>query len=147
MMEKDFKCPNCGSDNIQRFEVAFQNGISDTSSVTTGVGIAGDGLGVGAAKTNSTSQSALSMSVAPPAKKSVVKKFLLNCVIAFFIGGIMTSYLIPDMLKEVFFAAVMLIPAYLAYKNYKWNKEEWPMLMERWHNSYICLRCGNKFEL
>ncbi len=47
-MAENYVCPHCGSDNVQRFSVAFENGAStiDTKTKTAGVGISG-ALGIG----------------------------------------------------------------------------------------------------
>ena len=77
--ETKFECPNCHSDNIQSFEVAYRNGVTTSSSTTTGLGVgSGGGLGLGTAKTTGTSVSQIAQEVAPPAKKGIVKKFLVQ---------------------------------------------------------------------
>ena len=140
--EQRFECPSCHSDNVQRFAIAFQNGIADVNTTTAGIGVAGH-FGVGAAKTKGTQQSALSMSVAPPAKKGYLWKVILVLFLAFIVGGMVggTLGLIVNFLLGVG-------GLYLIYRQvYCWNRDVHPQLMDEWQHSFICLRCGNKFIL
>lgn len=140
--EQKFECPNCHSDNIQRYEVAFQNGISSVDTTTAGVGVAGR-LGVGVAKTSGTQQSALSQTVAPPAKKGYLGKVILCFFLSLFgagaggsMGGIVSTVILVGTLY------------FFVYKStYLWNRDVHPQLMEQWQHSYLCLRCGNRFTL
>ena len=140
--EQRFECPSCHSDNVQRFAIAFQNGIADVNTTTAGIGVAGH-FGVGAAKTKGTQQSALSMSVAPPAKKGYLGKVILVLFLAFIVGGMVggTLGLIVNFLLGVG-------GLYLIYRQvYCWNRDVHPQLMDEWQHSFICLRCGHKFIL
>ncbi len=140
--EAKFVCPACQSDNIQSFEVAFKNGISTTSTTTTGIGVA-KGLGVGMAKSTSTNMNAMAEETAPPAKYGYVKRFILVWLISYVTVGLLLSQISDTLGGIVAFA----IPAFDAYRRYKWNRDEYPKLMETWSHAYICLRCGNKFTL
>ena len=33
------------------------------------------------------------------------------------------------------------------YKRYTWNRDTYPKLREEWEHTYVCLRCGNSFQL
>ena len=125
--EQRFECPSCHSDNVQRFAIAFQNGIADVNTTTAGIGVAGH-FGVGAAKTKGTQQSALSMSVAPPAKKGYLWKVILVLFLAFIVGGMVggTLGLIVNFLLGVG-------GLYLIYRQvYCWNRDVHPQLMDEW---------------
>ena len=140
--EQRFECPNCHSDNVQRFAIAFQNGIADVNTTTAGIGVAGH-FGVGAAKTKGTQQSALSMSVAPPAKKGYLWKVILLLVISSIGGAIFGGTL-----GETVNVLLLVGGGYLIYRQvYCWNRDIHPQLMDEWHHSFICLRCGNMFIL
>ena len=140
--EQRFECPSCHSDNVQRFAIAFQNGIADVNTTTAGIGVAGH-FGVGAAKTKGTQQSALSMSVAPPAKKGYLWKVILLLVISSIGGAIFGGTL-----GETVNVLLLVGGGYLIYRQvYCWNRDIHPQLMDEWHHSFICLRCGNKFIL
>ena len=140
--EQRFECPSCHSDNVQRFAIAFQNGIADVNTTTAGIGVAGH-FGVGAAKTKGTQQSALSMSVAPPAKKGYLWKVILLLVISSIGGAIFGGTL-----GETVNVLLLVGGGYLIYRQvYCWNRDIHPQLMDEWQHSFICLRCGNKFIL
>lgn len=141
--ENVYECPNCHSDNIQRYEVAFQNGIADVNTTTVGAGFSGK-LGIGAASTQGTQQSALSQSTAPPKKKGYLSKFVLSTILAM----VLASPIGGDAATFVFFLIWGGLIYFLVYKKtYLWNKDVYPGLLEQWRHSYVCLRCGNRFIL
>lgn len=74
MATQNFSCPQCGSENIQRFSVAFRGGAStiDTKTAGTGVGLSGGhlGIGVGGAHTTGVQMTQLAKEVAPPVKRN-----------------------------------------------------------------------------
>lgn len=144
--EQKFECPQCHSDNIQKYEVAYMSGSSTSTSMTAGVGIFGD-AGSGVAKTSTSSMTDMAQTVAPPQKKGLVKKFLISgFVLAMILSGIGSE--VSKYLSAPFFLAGWVIAGYWVYKtNYLWNQNVYPQLMEQWHHSYICLKCGNRFTL
>lgn len=135
-------CPVCGSENVQRYSVVYQSGVSNVTSNSFGVGYAGK-FGVGTVKTNSVSVSAMASSTAPPVKASVEKEFLLWLFIAFVIA-LMIGSVLPNVISDIKWVALLLAP-YMAYKKYRWNQEVWPQLYEQWTRSWICLKCGHRF--
>ncbi len=135
-------CPNCGSDNVQRFSVAFQSGVSDVTSHTKGLMFNGK-LGVGGAKTNSVSVSAMAASTAPPQKKSMIKAFLIFGLLSVILASIIQSYL-PKTIRYVADIVLVLGP-FMAYRAFKYNRNVWPKLYEDWSNSWVCLKCGSRF--
>ena len=146
MFEQNFICPQCHSDNIQKFEIVYNNGVSNSSSSTIGVGYAGS-FGVGTATTTGVSVSNLSQSVAPPSKKgyfgTFIKGIVLIAVIQLILGAAINSSFAAIM-SWICFAGLI----YWMYKNvYLWNRDVFPKLISEWHNSYLCLKCGNRFIL
>lgn len=142
-----YQCPNCHSENIQKYEVAFQNGIADVNLTTTGGGVGGDGLFAGAARSNGTQQSALSISTAPPQKKGLFKPILSGIV-----GGGILSFLVEAITSSISAGTVVgylcfFGGLYGAYQAYQFNKNDLPKLLEQWRHSYVCLRCGHRFLL
>lgn len=135
-------CPECGSDNVQRYSVAYQSGVSDVTSNTVGVGFNGK-VGVGAAQTNSVSVSAMAASTAPPEKKSVIKTFLIFGFLSVILQ-VLIKEILPNFLGFISIVAYLLGP-YMAYSNYKWNNEVWPELRDEWERSWVCLKCNHRF--
>ena len=151
-MTESFSCPHCGSDQIQRYSVAFANGISDVNTNTVGIGVGSGGLGVGGAKTRGTSQSALSMSVAPPKKIGYVGEFLKAFLGIPFVIWIIVAILFPNTkTTSIIFNVIIYgsMAAYLYFHTYKcvynYNKNIFPQEMENWKKSWICLKCGHRF--
>lgn len=149
MAEEELVCPNCHSPNVQKYEVAFMNGTSVTDSTTVGAGLAGS-LGIGGAKTKSTTQSNMAAVTTPPAKLSYVKPFIVYLLLSWLVlgslGGIVfKGTMLEAPMKVLLVVVIFGIAGYKVYRNYKWNAEMWPQLMEQWHHSYVCLKCGNHF--
>lgn len=148
MANDRFFCPNCNSDNIQSFKIAYHSGVSTSSHSTVGVGYSNGGFGVGTAETTGVSVSNLSQSVAPPEKKGYLKNFfigyLIVCVITYFIKLICESAVGRTFIVIDYFAIACLL--YWFYKEiYCWNRDIYPKLLYQWNHSYICLRCGHRF--
>ena len=146
--ETKFECPNCHSDNIQSFEVAYRNGVTTSSSTTTGRGVgSGGGLGLGTAKTTGTSVSQIAQEVAPPAKKGIVKKFLLiGIILMFLLSAILGS--VSNTLGSIGALLGWVLSGAFVYKTaYLWNRDVYPQLLDQWHHSYICFRCGQHFTI
>ena len=149
MANQNYTCPQCGSENIQRFSVAFRGGAStiDTKTSATGVGFGGGhlGVGVGGAHTTGVQMTQLAQEVAPPAKKGYLFPIIIS-IVAYFILGFTDSFLgntVSHILSILGFAGCIWL---FAYKNtYLWNKTVWPELYNQWEHSWVCLKCGHKF--
>ena len=147
MAQANYVCPHCGSDQVQRYSVAFAGGISDVNTNSVGVGLTGNGLGVGGAKTRGTAQTALSMSVAPPAKKGYGKEILKAFGIVIVANLVLMSIFGNNAFSGILSWAAAI--AYLYFHTYKvyydYNKNIWPKEMEEWQHSWLCMKCGNRF--
>ena len=154
--ETKFECPNCHSDNIQSFEVAYRNGTP--SIALTHLDLRRDitllvdgenqlGLGLGTAKTTGTSVSQIAQEVAPPAKKGIVKKFLLiGIILMFLLSAILGS--VSNTLGSIGALLGWVLSGAFVYKTaYLWNRDVYPQLLDQWHHSYICFRCGQHFTI
>lgn len=118
-------CPNCASENIQRAEVAWSMG------------------------TKTSSQSALAMAIAPPARKStpgMTAVAVLGAIVSLLgflavaggaaVGG--TAFGIVGLL---------VICGAIAGKvdADRYNHKELPALIAEWREKWICLKCGEVF--
>lgn len=87
MATQNFSCPQCGSENIQRFSVAFRGGAStiDTKTAGTGVGLSGGhlGIGVGGAHTTGVQMTQLAKEVAPSVKKKYLFPIIASIIVSF----------------------------------------------------------------
>lgn len=154
MANNNFVCPHCGSDQIQRYSVAYANGISNVNTNTVGVGITKGGLGIGGAKTTGTSQTALSQSVAPPEKFNIIKWVIASVIIApiactlfFAIVEVVTGFSAIKIWSILNFASIVAALYYFPYRFYQYNKNVYPQEMERWQHSWLCAKCGHRFYL
>lgn len=153
--EQQFCCPQCHSENVQSFEIIYNQNLSTSNHTTAGVGMTlGGKLGGGVAKTTGTSVTALGETVAPPAK-AAADKFGCGTVIIVILATTalqLLLYFISPTLSEK--AGILWIPAcifiYIQRKNKqkeaeKWNQEVWPKLYDEWRHSYMCMKCGHRF--
>lgn len=148
MQSKEFICPHCHSDNIQRFEMVYRNGVSTNTQSTIGMGYSGGGgFGIGTATSSGVSVSNLSQSVAPPQKQSYLRNIILGilavCVLQIVCQAVI-GRVFGGLISWVAFAGMI----YWIYKNvYCWNRDVYPKLLNQWYNSYLCLKCGHRFIL
>jgi hypothetical protein len=135
-------CQQCGSENTQRFQMAYEHGTQNinTSSRTLGLGFAGGGLGVGSAATatSGTSQSLMAQKVAPPLKKALKKP-----IIAILVGLLLMSAGHGAIALGLFVAGP---GAFFVYKALSYNSSILPVLQQRWLSSWLCHKCGNTFS-
>lgn len=150
MATQNFSCPQCGSENIQRFSVAFRGGAStiDTKTAGTGVGLSGGhlGIGVGGAHTTGVQMTQLAKEVAPPVKKKYLFPIIASIIVSFLLSVFTESIIgatVSGFLGFIGFAACLYFLAY--QKTYLWNKNVWPELYNQWEHSWVCLKCGHKF--
>ena len=150
--------------------MGFASGISSVSGTIAGISSSGE-LGVGLA--GGTQQTLLSQSLSPPAKKPVFKIILISywiasCVemlIVAFSSGDLTNFLIGILLSPILLplmctdfcspqiSRVWLIPLILttliaavaARANQRWNRAEYPTLLQRYNATWFCKRCGHKW--
>ena len=152
-MAENFVCPHCGSDNVQRFSVAYENGAStiNTQTKTAGVGIGG-ALGIGGAKSHTTGVqlSQMAQKTAPPAKKGYKWAIIISIVVYFVVANLVDSmFSLGSSTSGILGLVGLVVSAYfLGYvKVYRYNAETWPVLREEWEKSWICMKCGNTFTL
>lgn len=140
----EFKCPKCGSENIQKCEIIYAHGTSNMSATTTGTTT----IGEIEAQTTGQSSTNLAQLVAPSSSKTEYWG-------ATIIAGIVTFIFVRDMFNHHFsfggivLTAIVAIATFIFYSisqeadNY--NKNEYPKAYKEWQNSYLCHRCGNRF--
>ncbi len=146
----DYVCPSCKSENIQRLAVIYEGGLSVVNTKTKGVGIGfgggGIGVGVGRGKTEGTSQTAASKRAAPPPKKKLLKPLGL----IFVVYMVLTFKAMADNnVTMSTTATILFFVAAISWIVYaiRYNMSTWPVLMQKWENSYLCNRCNNIFTL
>lgn len=145
-------CPSCKDENTQRLSLVYESGLSDVNTHSRGVGVGigggGIGVGVGGGKTRGTSQTKLSKKASPPNKKSYWR-----IVIIWFVCSIFTSQItvgansngISAGLSALIFLAASGAALYFCYQTFKFNSDEWPVLVKNWQATFMCSRCGHNF--
>jgi len=142
----DFKCPKCGAENIQSYEVIYNSGRASHTSTTDGVSVGSD-WSVGRATTEGNSITNLAQTCAPPVRE------VYNGYGIFIIYGIFASVL-GAMLFFIHPAASVIG---VCFPLYKWvkkvkrvNSENYSKYLQdykQWQKLYYCSRCGNRFMI
>ena len=133
-MSGKFVCPKCGSDNIQRCSVIYQNGTISHSYTSRSGDYSVDTSGV--------ESSALARSVAPPAKeeaswgKMIIAGFF---AVASFLDGVYWLAVILALATVYFFQS--------SNEANEYNEKKRPREYKNWENSRLCHKCGNYFRI
>lgn len=139
------QCPSCNSDNCQRLEVTYDGGTQNvnTQSNTAGVGIAGGGLGVGAANTSTTGviRSRLAEKAAPPQKGRYIYA-IISIFILWFLWSVSQTFI----WQTVFFLLIVAC-FYWIYTVFNFNSKTFPNLYAFWQKQWICLKCGEIYHI
>ena len=143
-------CPSCNSSQTQRMEMAFTMGISKKQGSIVGIDLQGD---VGVGSYGGTSQTALSVAVSPPQKRSVLIIYLVVFLLTWIISGLSAGLLILAfgehtwiiVAEIICFVGCMFLVSKFAGKRRKYNTQIYPQLARRWLAAWICLRCGKKW--
>lgn len=142
MSNKIFRCPKCGSDNIQSYEVIYNGGRATQTSTTDGISVGSD-FSVGHANTSGSSITHLAETCAPPAMKS---RFGCGCLSLIVVLALAAALIHPIV------SVIVLIGLYMLYHSMNkdvdnYNTIEFLKIYNDWKNSYYCHRCGNRFIL
>lgn len=133
-MAGKFVCPKCGSENIQRCSVIYQQGTVDHSYTSRSGDYSVD--------TSGTESTALAQSVAPPAQhetswgKMIVAGFF---AVASFLDGFFWLGVILALVAVGLFSSSQEASEY--------NSKQWSQDYKAWENSWLCHKCGNYFHL
>jgi len=161
-----YACPKCGSENTQKITAVAASGTTEGTSQTTtvggGVGGGGFGAGVASGTTKSQFQTELAKRFSPPEKEMegvffhIITGLIIYAVVmavaAFFIIGF-GEQIIGEFLATV---------AWLAFgvwyglrrirkgsenraKSQRFNREEYPALLDMWENGFYCHRCEHTY--
>lgn len=148
--------------------IVWGQGSSTTTGATVGLGglvggvlptVPGGALGAGASRSSSSHSTMLAKQCAPPTKKSLGWP-----IAAMVFGGLqlLGSVLMfaqhivgydGDADPAAAILGVILGPLLIYFGHHfyvlgqEFNKSEYPKLLQEWRSSFICLRCGNRFEI
>lgn len=133
-MSGKFACPKCGSDNIQKCSVIYQQGTVGHSYTSRS--------GDYSVETSGVESTELARSVAPPPQKSTNWGWMI-------IAGIFTVASFGDgyPILGVILALVTICLFQDSKESSDYNNNQWPRDYRAWQNSYLCYRCGHYFQL
>jgi hypothetical protein len=143
-------CPGCGSPDVKKLSLVYEEGNSTVNLSTTGVGFSGGGLGVGVANSTGMSRSLLAQNATPPAKRTNSVGCFFVMALMSLVFGVMAIIAGGDALPAgIVFALLGAGVSYLCFKSQttvdKWNREEYPKLYHHWNTTFLCTRCSNRF--
>ena len=142
------KCSKCKSDNIQRYQVIYEQGTSTIKigSKTLGVGIGGGGLGVGTAGTKSkgTTQTLIAEKTEPPNNSAYESSaFILICFVG--IGIALYKFLQNVDPYHIAVWICAIIGVIILVKSLNKDQEKHQKQYDEWLKKWYCNKCGNSF--
>lgn len=157
-MQKNYNCPECGSDRTIKAKILYESGTSTHTSTMAGIGVAAGGtVGFGVAEGRGSSQSELAKKLSPPDKPSSTFGGVIVIIsgIAIFIMGIALIAVKPPVKDRaigwgvflmllggafVIWAYTTIIKANDKAANY--NDEN-----AKWERLWYCFRCAHTFYI
>jgi hypothetical protein len=139
-------CPKCTSTEVRKLSLIYNEGLSIINTQTTSFGSgvsSGGGMAFGSSSGSTTGhqQTMLSKQAAPPSKKHWI---LWSCF-AVFCGMMGLSGLSHPGIGNLFGIGLAVLGVRFALAGKKYNAEVLPGLFQRWEQSFMCNRCGERF--
>ena len=139
-------CTQCGSDQVRRLSLIYEEGLAIINTQSHGSGVAfgsggGAAFGSTSTRTTGTQQTALSKKAAPPAKKHTI----LWAIAAAFVGFLTIGGLANFSLMTVVFGGLTYLAVMQTLKAKAYNTAVFPAEHARWEQSFMCNRCGATF--
>jgi hypothetical protein len=149
----ELRCPNCGSTDLKKVSLVYEEGSSliKAKSRLRGLSFGDDGptVFVGTAETKGIAQTQLSKRLRPPKKWSYLKLsgwFGLGLLVSLivYVHRVVASKSVVDSVRGEFFFA-LLGGAFFVFVIAFWrhNHFSYPRAYETWDRSFVCLRCGS----
>ncbi len=131
-------CPSCGAADVRRLSVIYAGGLSTFNA--TGVSVL-DGE-VGVLSSSGSTQTALSQAAAPPEIPMPISAVWAMALLVLAVFGLMTG----SLTGFVFIGLPGIASALWAKRYYARQRPEHELFRRRWANTWMCLRCGARFE-
>lgn len=149
-------CPGCGTEDIRKVSLIYENGVQKTRSKTLFggglLGLLGPMLGLGAAVTRGTNKTLTAERLGPPQKMhpvlSAVIVFLGMLFFAFpvvILIGASISRAVEGIFGMIFTVALFGLPIWIFIHGMHYNSQ-YPELLEKWNGLFMCERCGDIFS-
>jgi len=157
-MEKQFNCPQCGSDRTQKARVLYESGTSASKMTMAGLGVAGGGkVGVGVGAGAGTSQTELAKKLSPPVKPALVgRRFLAWLLVAvgsftlfngFLLLATTTLHHKSNGVGFLIFGGICAFSGIFIFKSagrkLKKRKVKYEEDYTKWERTWYCNRCGH----
>ena len=150
--EMELRCPKCGSVDLKKVSVAYEEGLYQVGTRTRlrGLVLGSDepSVFVGRAKTRGSQQTERSIRLRPPVKCSYGKAVLwfalvlLVSLIGYVHMVMARTYVVSSAPGEVLaFALLALLGAALVIV-WRHNHFTYPRALKTWDRSFVCGRCG-----
>lgn len=161
---KTIICPECGSENVQRAEIAYDAGTMKTrgSSVSFGAAFsnAGSALLSGITSSEQTQRTMLAKRVAPPQKRQQdyrAESTIASARIVPAIALVIALLGLAAWTSSVAVAVLLFISAPLVWHFHSkrvqaakarlaeiehYNSTIWPEEYQKWRESWLCHKCG-----
>jgi hypothetical protein len=140
-------CPTCGATDVAKASAIYEQGVTNVTGRTTGVGISPGGLGVGAARHKGQSVSLAAQKNSPPQGAG----FLHGCagmIAALLVVLVMTpiaAHSFGAFILEILLATAAAIAVGIyAYKRLGYGNIE-SALRRDYAKTWYCEKCGNQF--
>jgi predicted RNA-binding Zn-ribbon protein involved in translation (DUF1610 family) len=152
----ELRCPNCGSMDLKRVSLAYEEGLSGikAKSRLRGLSFGDDGpsVFVGTTTTNGIAQTQLSTRLRPPRKWSYIKLVgwlglaLLILLIVYVHIVMVRSAQVSSAPGEVGAAICLGAFAFVCAVVWRHNHLKYPQEFAKWDRSFVCGRCGTVSE-
>jgi hypothetical protein len=152
-------CPKCESEDVQRLAMIYQHGTATSVSTGSTLGAVGDDLAVAGTVTSGKQQSLLAQQAAPPQPRGNSGCLLITGIllVAF---GLLAPFvtvtrmadnrdvsLLPVGIVVIVVGIILLVLSRARVRNNaEYNRTTYARLKERWDRTWLCLRCGSRFE-
>lgn len=147
----DLVCDACGSDQLRKYSVVYEEQRSSygSESKLAGIGFGSQGLGVGMGrgKTTGTSSSELARRLAPPNKEAMTGNDPITALVtaAALLAGASAAYVVYRAAGVLWalgtFVVVFMVGAMVG-ANLSTVDERYRKIYAEWDRKYICMKCG-----
>ncbi len=139
----DLSCPRCASPDVRRFAILYKQGTMNSDSVSHVAGSAGSDFASGTVSTSTVSMTKIAQETAPPRGRDVVTPGFFTILSAL---GLFSTFGMPGPWRIRWLVILVVSAPFFIWRR-RYNRTVVPELMRKWDRSFLCLRCGESFEV